>query len=135
MDRGSDPPNRYCAEQFPVMPHKFARSKTAWLACRYVGHVDGEEVAGRQEALDCGEVDVVRVAENTVWSSLVPYTAVSAAARVEDGSEPMIVCSRFDLFHTGITSIPALPRACTLPIALRLMGEAIAHADGESWKL
>ena len=34
------------------------------------------------------------------------FTAASAAARTLAGSEPMIVCSRFDLFQTGMTSTP-----------------------------
>ncbi len=50
-----------------------------------------------------------------MWSASTKYgfvqpssfTAASAAARVCAGSDPMIVCSRFDLFHTGTTSTPA----------------------------
>ena len=49
-----------------------------------------------------------------MWSASTWYgfvqpssrTAASAAARVVAGSEPMIVCSRFDLFQTGMTSAP-----------------------------
>src|SRR5262249_34011583 len=33
-------------------------------------------------------------------------TAQSAAARVPDGSEPTILCSRFDLFQTGMIVTP-----------------------------
>src|SRR6185312_6950836 len=35
------------------------------------------------------------------------FTAASAAARVCVGSDPMIMCSRLDLFQTGVTSTPA----------------------------
>src|SRR5579875_2640868 len=48
------------------------------------------------------------------------FTAASAAARVEVGSEPMMLCSRFDLFHTGMTSIPAFAastHACSCAFA------------------
>src|SRR2546425_12182744 len=33
-------------------------------------------------------------------------TAAAAAARTLDGSEPMVRCSRLDLFQTGMTSTP-----------------------------
>ncbi len=39
----------------------------------------------------------------------IAVTAASAAARVAAGSLPIIVCSRFDLFQTGITSTPRSP--------------------------
>src|SRR6185437_9555439 len=50
-----------------------------------------------------------------MWSASRKYgfvqpsslTAASAAARVWLGSEPIIMCSRLDLFHTGTTSTPA----------------------------
>src|ERR1700689_918606 len=58
-----------------------------------------------------------------MWSASQKYgfsqcsacTAASAAWRTDEGSEPMIVCSRFDLFQTGMTSTPfckATSHAC-----------------------
>src|SRR3954447_25120217 len=47
----------------------------------------------------------------STWYGLVHFrsrTAASAAARTLAGSDPMMVCSRFDLFHTGMTSTPLL---------------------------
>ena len=59
-----------------------------------------------------------------MWSASTWYgllqpsvlTASSAAARVLAGVEPIMVCSRFDLFHTGMTSTPcsaAILQACS----------------------
>src|SRR5260370_1248214 len=58
-------------------------------------------------------------------STLFPYTTLfrswrtarSAAALTLAGSEPTMLCSRFDLFHTGITSRPA-------PAAIMQIGRA-----------
>ena len=49
-----------------------------------------------------------------MWSASTKYapcqptarTAASAASRTLAGSEPTTRCSRFDLFHTGVTSTP-----------------------------
>ncbi len=65
---------------------------------------------------------------SVMWSASQKYgsfqaralTAASAAWRTEEGSEPMIICSRFDLFHTGTTSIPlwrAFMQACNCALA------------------
>src|SRR5271170_29805 len=48
------------------------------------------------------------------------FTAASAAARVCVGSEPMMVCSRLDLFQTGAMVTPAFlafTQACNCALA------------------
>ena len=45
----------------------------------------------------------------STWKGLVQsnsLTAASAAARTLAGREPTMVCSRCDLFQTGVTSTP-----------------------------
>src|SRR5437763_33 len=58
------------------------------------------------------------------------FTAASAAARVVAGPEPMIVCSRFDLFQTGTTSIPrsaARTQARSCGFACRVVGQFLSE--------
>ena len=48
------------------------------------------------------------------------FTAASAAALTLEGSEPMMLCSRFDLFQTGTTSTPCsrtFTHACNCALA------------------
>ncbi len=60
-------------------------------------------------------------------------TALAAAARTLGGSEPMMVCSRLDLFQTGTMSTPCSGRENAGPqLRLGLMRKAVAHAEGKS---
>ena len=70
-----------------------------------VGHVNGVEVRMRHKPVHGLEPDMVGI---HVVGCFQPraLTAASAAARVVAGSEPMIRCSRCDLFQTGMTSTP-----------------------------
>src|ERR1700678_242859 len=42
------------------------------------------------------------------WVQWRALTAASAAARLWAGSEPMVMCSRLDLFQTGTMEAPSL---------------------------
>src|SRR6185312_5483357 len=64
------------------------------------------------------------------------FTAASAAARVEYGSEPMMLCSRFDLFHTGITSAPAFcasMQACSWVLVCFVIRRRPPRENFPSW--
>ena len=61
----------------------------------------------KDRGMTCAVSAAVREGAEVVICASTGNTAASAAARVSAGSEPMMVCSRLDLFHTGTTSIPA----------------------------
>ena len=62
--------------------------------------------------------------------------AFCAAAQTEGGCEPMVVCSRCDLFQTGATSTPCCGQQLKgAQLRLGLMGEAVADAKGVFFNL
>ena len=92
------------------------------------GHVDREEVARRQKAVDRFQADVVSV--NEVRS--VPgkrRTAESASARTSPGLLPTIVCSRCDLSKRAQSAPCFRARIRSLELCDSLVGETVAHPD------
>ena len=58
------------------------------------------------------------------------HRGVGGLPRTEVGSEPMIMCSRFDLFHTGTTSTPARERVhAGLQLGLGLVSESVSGSN------
>ena len=94
-----------------------------------VGHVNREEIRGRDETIHRFEADVVGVHVIGFFQPSA-FTAASAAARRLAGSEPMKVCSRLDLFQTGTMSTPCCAaRDAGAQLRLGLMGKTVAHAQ------
>ena len=95
------------------------------------GDVEGVKIAGVDEAIDGAEIDVVGI--DVI--GLVPAELAarrSAAARTLAGSEPTMLCSRFDLFQTGMTVAPrSAAMMAGLQLRLGLVREAVADAEGE----
>jgi hypothetical protein len=94
-----------------------------------VRNVDGEKVAGLEEAIDCAEIDVVGVAE--VWLAPVEFmdSGVRGRARLrrfgaDDGVLAVgFIPHRHDK-HSGSGSLHA-----GLELSARLMGKAVSYAD------
>jgi hypothetical protein len=71
-----------------------------------------------------------------IWSASQKYglsqpsafVAASAAARTPSGSEPMMVCSRWDLFQTGVSRLRAAAPAHKR-VRSSLMPESVADAN------
>ena len=61
-----------------------------------IGDIEGEEIAGYDEAIDGAEVDVVGIEKIKGPVQPRSATALSAASRVVWGSGPMMSCSRLD---------------------------------------
>ena len=72
-----------------------------------VGHVEGEEVAGGEEAVHGLEADVVGVDVVGPRPAQRADGGIGLGADAVPGSVPMIVCSRLDLFQTGAMSTPS----------------------------
>ena len=108
LERLSDIRNRHSPnELWMTCATKRAATPFASAGCpNYICHVQRKEIAGVQESPYRLQIDVVCI-EKVGFFQPNSFTAASAAARVALGSEPIIKCSRLDLFHTGTTSIPA----------------------------
>jgi hypothetical protein len=94
-----------------------------------VRNVDGEEVAGLEEAIDCAEIDVVGIAEIRLAPVKFMDSGVRGRARLrrfgaDDGVLAVgLIPHRHDK-HSGSGSLHA-----GLELSARLMGKAISYAD------
>ena len=99
-----------------------------------IRHVDGEEIAGTDEPVHSFETDMVSIHVVRPLPAQSFHGFIGRRSALA-GSDPMMVCSRFDLFHTGITSTPASRslHAC-LQLGPRLMGKPVTYTDRILWK-
>jgi hypothetical protein len=94
-----------------------------------IGNVDGEEVAGFEEAVYCLEMDVVGITEVRVLPLELMDSGVGSGARLrrfgaDDGVLAIGFVPHRQHMDSGIGSLDAGPElgAC-------LMGKAVSHAD------
>ena len=101
-----------------------------------VGHVEREEIAGRQERVDRFQADVVGVDEIGLGPAAGSDRAAVGLGPNVRRALPMIVCSRCDLFQTGAMSTPCRPAQDQgVQLGRPLPGEAVADAHGVLWQL
>ncbi len=93
-----------------------------------VGHVEGEKVARRKKTLHRRGRNVVGVAEVRQLPPQRLHRRIGRRPHAA-GSEPMMLCSRFDLFQTGTTSTPLFKslHAC-LQLGLGLVRKPVTGA-------
>ncbi len=90
-------------------PHKRLDIRLRRRLADHLRHIQREEVAWRHEPIHRLQVDVVRIQKVRLRPAAAPSPPHPPQPASALGSEPMIMCSRLDLFHTGTTSTPASP--------------------------
>ena len=96
-----------------------------------VGDVDGEEIAGREEAIDRGQGDVVGVAEVRVYPTKRLDRSIGGCARGGGlGADYAVLAVRLIPDGNDFFAGSFRKNAC-FELCFGLMSEAVAHSDGK----